>query len=443
MEIRSEYLNGTIVLSKEEEKKFLEDQGCKNTGIFAEKYIAELLNSHGVLFKKNLRISTNESYVIPDFYLYEYDTILEIKSRSYNCSGTASEKVDNIPRKYSKIRDNNAYLNTKVVVVFCCYEILNPVCAELVNPASEYAVDFVELCKRHGVSNWIVLPDLLETLKKLEFIHHTKSLPALKPIVKWIGGKNKISKKILQEFPCEFNKYFEPFAGGACIGLKVQQSVPKYFSDINSKLINCYNTVKNDVEALILELDCVEKYVNTKGRFQIIREEFNEGDSRGSSDIELAAQFIYLNKCCFNGMYRENKSGKFNVPFGKMGNPVICDSELLRNVSKFLQNVDISCCDYTSIKPEEGDLVYFDPPYFDTFSEYSSGGFSSVDHITLKNFVDTLTARGVLVILSNSSTDFIKELYSDYQQIIIETNYSVSAKRSGRSKVQEILIKNF
>lgn len=441
MQTCSAYLNGTVILNKEEEKKFLEEQGCKNTGIFAEKYIAELLNSHCILFKKNLRISTNESYVIPDFYLYEYDTILEIKSRSYGCSGTASEKVDNIPRKYSKIRDNDAYLDTKIVVVFCCYEILNPLCLELVNPTSKYALDFVKLSKNHGVIKWIVLPDLLDTLKKLEFTPRIKTVPAFKPIVKWIGGKNKISKKILQEFPRQFTKYFEPFAGGACIGLKVQQSVPKYFSDINSKLINCYNVVKNDVEALIIELNCAEKYANTREHYEIIREEFNNFE--GSNSTRLAAQFIYLNKCCFNGMYRENKSGKFNVPFGKMKNPLICDSELLRNVSRFLQNVDISCSDYGSINPKEGDLVYFDPPYFDTFSDYSSDGFSETDHVNLKNFVDTLTSRGVLVILSNSCTDFIKELYSEYHQIIVETNYSVSAKLSGRNKVQEILIKNF
>jgi DNA adenine methylase len=181
-------------------------------------------------------------------------------------------------------------------------------------------------------------------------------------------------------------------------------------------------------------------YANNVEQFNVVRDSFNEGNS---SKLQLAAQFIYLNKCCFNGMYRENKSGKFNVPFGKMKNPLICDQVLLRSVSKFLQNVDISCGNYDCINPKSGDLVYLDPPYFQTFSDYSSDGFSEESHTQLKNFVDKLTSIGVLVVLSNSSTEFIKELYCDYAQIPIETRYSVSGKESGRKSVEELLIKNF
>lgn len=433
-----DYLCATKVPGKEEEKKFLEDNGCKNTGIFAEKYVSKLLENSGIVFKKNLRIPTKECVVIPDFYLYELDVVLEIKSRGFNCTGTASEKIDNIPRKYSKIRETTSYKNTKIVVVFAGYEILNPSSKELLNPIREYVVDFVDLSKKYGVAHWITLPNLLDTLKLFSVCGST--VEKVKPFVKWVGGKSKISKKILEHFPANFGKYFEPFAGGGAIGLSLNSDIPKSFSDVNPKLINCYLAVKNDVEDLITELRRLEIYANTPEQYAIVRDSFNQGNC---DDLQAAAQFIYLNKCCFNGIYRENKSGKFNVPFGKMGNPLICDAATLRSVSKFLQNVDISCNNYEAISPKPGDLVYLDPPYFDTFSDYSSQGFSKENHLQLKNFVDRLTRDDVLVVLSNSSTDFIKYLYCDYTQIAIETKYSVSCKNSGRKTTEEILIKNF
>ena len=262
----------------------------------------------------------------------------------------------------------------------------------------------------------------------------------VKPFVKWVGGKSTISKKILEHFPAEFGKYFEPFAGGGAIGFSLNRDIPKSFSDVNAKLINCYLVIKNDVEGVVTELSRLEIYANTPEQYAIVRDSFNQGNC---DDLQSVAQFIYLNKCCFNGIYRENKSGKFNVPFGKMKNPLICDEITLRSVSKFLQNVDISCSNYDAISPRPGDLVYLDPPYFDTFSDYSSQGFSKENHLQLKNFVDRLTRDDVLVVLSNSSTDFIKHLYCDYTQIAIETKYSVSGKNSGRKTTEEILIKNF
>lgn len=433
-----DYLCATKVPNKEEEKKFLEDNGCKNTGIFAEKYVSKLLENAGIVFKKNLRIPTKECAVIPDFYLNELDVVLEIKSRGFNCPGTASEKIDNIPRKYSKIRETIPYKNTKIVVVFAGYEILNPSSRELTIPSREYTIDFIDLSKKYGVVRWITLPDLLDTLKLFSPTAYASG--KVKPFVKWVGGKSKISKKILEHFPVNFGKYFEPFAGGGAIGFSLNTDVPKSFSDVNAKLINCYLAVKNDVEALITELNRLEIYANSPEHYAVVRESFNQGNCL---DLQSAAQFIYLNKCCFNGIYRENKSGKFNVPFGKMGSPLICDTATLRSVSTFLQNVDISCSNYEAIFPKPGDLVYLDPPYFETFSEYSSQGFSKENHLQLKNFVDRLTRNDVLVVLSNSSTDFIKDLYCDYIQIVIETKYSVSGKNSGRKTTEELLIKNF
>jgi len=421
-----DYFHGKSTMSRQEEEIFLMSNGCKNTGALAEKYVSDMLSNIGVKFKKNIRIHVGDTYIVPDFYLYELDIILEIKSRSYNCPGTASEKIDNIPRKYSKIISVSKFKSTKVVVVFCAFEAINPSSLELVIKNTEYSRDFTQLCKKYNVVEWILVSDLSKMFKC-----------KIKPIIKWVGGKCKISKKILEQFPTEYNSYHEPFIGGGYIGLSLSKDIDKSFSDINFKLMNCYSVVKYDVDGLINELQ-KPIYSNDKASFLEIRKKFNSGEL---NDVELAASFLFLNKCCFNGMYRENKSGGFNVPFGDMKNPLICDSNLLHDVSKFLQDVNLECKSYTKIDAVKDDLVYFDPPYHKTFSDYSSSGFSEDDHIVLKKFVDELTTDGVKVILSNSSTEFVKELYKDYKIIVVDTKYSIGA--TTRKSVEELLIKNF
>jgi DNA adenine methylase len=138
-------------------------------------------------------------------------------------------------------------------------------------------------------------------------------------------------------------------------------------------------------------------------------------------------------------MYRENSSGGFNVPFGDMKNPVICDTKNIKNLSKYLQNVEIDCKSYNKIKPQRNDLVYFDPPYHNTFSDYNKGGFNEESHKELKIFIDELTKQGVNVILSNSNTKFIQELYLGYNFTILENQYSVGINRE---KIEEVLITN-
>lgn len=421
-----DYFNGKCIdITKEQEEKFLQENGTKNTGKLAEKYVENLLKKDGYKFKKNIRIMIDNTYIIPDFYLYELDIILEVKSRSYTCKGTASDKIDNIPRKYSKIIKTELYKNTKIIVVFCAFEIINTNTIEIIEAKTEYTIDFINLCKKYNVINWIKVENLIQYLPV-----------KIKPFIKWVGGKSKISKYIISKFPKKYGDYYEPFLGGGYIGLSLSEDKKKYFSDINSTLILCYQKIKEDADSLILELS-QGNYVNTKDVFLKIREEFNKNKTFDTLDV---ARFIYLNKCCFNGLYRVNSNGEFNVPFGDMKNPKICDKKLLKNVSKFLQNVDIKCINYNNISPKPYDLVYFDPPYHNTYSGYSKHGFNEDDHIKLKKFIDHLTSLKVYVILSNSNTEFINILYSAYNMSMVNTNYSVGKKRD---KIDEVLVTNF
>jgi DNA adenine methylase len=315
------------------------------------------------------------------------------------------------------------YKNTKVIVVFCAFEVVNKSCKEIVDASSEYAKDFINLCKKYNVKEWVNCGDLLKILPK-----------KVKPFIKWVGGKKKLVDRIMEEFPECIGTYYEPFVGGGSMLFSLNRDCRKSISDINEKLVNCYIVVKNNPEELIHELSN-EKYTNDSDNFYRIREVFN---SNSEDSIVSAAMFIYLNKCCFNGMYRENKNGHYNVPFGRMKNPIICDAKLIRNVSEYLQNVEIECKSYESIDAKQGDLVYLDPPYHNTFADYNKTGFLEEDHVKLKHFVDQLVSRGVSVVLSNSNTEFITDLYKEYNISIIDTKYSVGA--TSRSPSQEVLI---
>jgi DNA adenine methylase len=418
-----DYLLGKFPkITKKQEDEILKD--CKNTGILAENYVESVLKNEQIKYLKK-RINIGKSYIIPDFYLPELDIILEVKSRGFNCEGTASEKIDHIPRKYSNLGETSKYCNTKVIVVFCAYETVNEKTQEIVVPSREYCRDFIKLCKKYNIIKWINVGNLLE------------SLPiSVKPFVKWVGGKKKLSKIILEIFPKNYINYYEPFVGGGYIGLSLEHQGKKYFSDINSNLITTYNCIRNYPQNLIEELS-LEKYKNNKENFLEIREKFN---SNSSSKIQMSAMFIYLNKCCFNGMYRENSSGSFNVPYGDMKNPIICDDKNIKNLSRYLQDVEIECKFYNQITPQFGDLVYFDPPYHGTFSDYNKRGFNEESHKELKKFVDILTERGVLVIISNSNTEFIQKLYNKYYICVIENQYSVGVNRE---KIEEVLITNY
>jgi DNA adenine methylase len=276
----------------------------------------------------------------------------------------------------------------------------------------------------------------------------------IKPFIKYCGGKTKLLSYIIENLPVtEFKNYFEPFVGGGSVLFEVISKDISYkcdrkytISDINDNLINCYEVIKSNVEDLITELN-KDIYENVSDKYYLGRTRFNEikFSDNNMLSIEKAALFIYMNKCGYNGMYRENSQGIYNIPFGKMKNPKICDIQTLTNVSNYLKNVHIACCEYQYILDliEKDDFVYLDPPYDDTFTDYTNNKFGQDEQKLLKIFIDKLTIKGVYVMLSNSATDFIKNLYKDYKQINLTTKYSLGGKGADRGNKQELLIVNY
>ena len=277
----------------------------------------------------------------------------------------------------------------------------------------------------------------------------------LKPFIKYCGGKTKLLPYIIENLPqVKLKNYYEPFVGGGSVFFSIysiyKNNITYTISDINGSLINCYDTIKNNVDKVINELRR-DIYKNDMNSYYDRRKRYNElkcnlsNNSDSDILIEKVALFIYLNKCGYNGMYRENLRGEFNIPFGKMKNPNICDEELLRVVSESLKNVHIGCCEYNNILDiiEKGDFVYLDPPYHETFTDYTNNKFGEDEQKKLKLFIDMLRDKGVYIMLSNSATNFIKDLYKDYKQINLTTKYSLGGKGADRGNKEELLILNY
>lgn len=273
-----------------------------------------------------------------------------------------------------------------------------------------------------------------------------------KPFIKYCGGKTRLLPYIIENLPNkEFKNYFEPFVGGGSVLFELLSKDITYncnrnytISDINDNLINCYEIIKTNIEDIIQELG-KDIYKNSSDSYYKCRDRFNDIKFDDTNLVEKAALFIYLNKCGYNGMYRENSKGKFNIPFGKMKNPKICDTKVLRKDSDGLKNVHIACCEYSDILElvEKDDFVYLDPPYHETFTDYTNNKFNEEEQIELKKFVDELTKKGAFIMLSNSATDFIKDLYKDYKQINLTIKYSLGGKGADRGDKQELLIVNY
>ncbi len=275
-----------------------------------------------------------------------------------------------------------------------------------------------------------------------------------KPFVKWVGGKRQLLKQFRElglyppeGFDASKNTYYEPFVGGGAVFFDL---LPKtaVLSDMNNDLVVTYNVIKNNVEELIKSL---KKHKHEKEYFLKVRaRKVSE-----LSDVEIASRFIFLNRTCFNGMYRVNSKGEFNVPFGDNKNPLICDEENLRKVSLALKNVSIKTEDYKNVlkKAKKGDFVYFDPPYFPvsktaSFTAYTTGSFLEKEQIELRDTFYELHKRGCFVMLSNSDTPFIKKIYSELKDKkikinIVQAGRSINSKGTGRGKITEVLVTNY
>ncbi len=273
-----------------------------------------------------------------------------------------------------------------------------------------------------------------------------------KPFVKWVGGKRQLLKqfRLMNLYPPEKfdpikGRYFEPFVGGGAVFFDL---LPKkaFLSDLNFELITTYNIIKDDVESLIKVL---KRHAHSKEYFLKVRAQKVEK----LSPLQIASRFIYLNRAGFNGMYRVNSRGEFNVPFGDNKNPLICDEKNLRKISLALKNVEIKHQDYKQVlkKAKKGDFVYFDPPYHPvsktaTFTSYTSSGFSEKDQLELRDAFLELSSRGCFVMLSNSDAPFINEIYSGFKGVRIskvEAGRAINSKGSGRGKVKEVLVTNY
>jgi DNA adenine methylase len=273
-----------------------------------------------------------------------------------------------------------------------------------------------------------------------------------KPFVKWVGGK----RQLLAQFrlrnlypPEKFNpktgRYFEPFVGGGAVFFDLLPE-KAYLSDLNNELVVTYNVIKNDVENLIKSL---KKHSLDKEYFLKIRAQNPEN----LSDINIASRFIYLNRTCFNGMYRVNSKGGFNVPFGKYTNPLICDETNLRKVAKALKNVEIKRQDYKEVlkKAKKGDFVYFDPPYYPisktaSFTSYTSETFLDKEQIELRDTFSELHKQGCFVMLSNSDTPFINKIYTEIKGARISkvsAGRAINSDASKRGKITEVLVTNY
>jgi len=273
-----------------------------------------------------------------------------------------------------------------------------------------------------------------------------------KPFVKWVGGK----RQLLSQFrllglypPFGFDpltaSYFEPFVGGGAVffDLLPERAV---LSDLNNELVVTYNVIKNDVEKLILTL---KKHQLDKEYFLKVRDFV----VANLSDVEIASRFIFLNRTCFNGMYRVNSKGKFNVPFGRYNNPLICDEDNLRKASDALQSVEIKKQDYKEVlkRAIKGDFVYFDPPYYPvsrtaSFTSYTSQSFLEKEQTELRDTFVELASRGCYVMLSNSDTPFINDIYSNLEGIKISrvsAGRAINSDASKRGKISEDVITNY
>lgn len=274
-----------------------------------------------------------------------------------------------------------------------------------------------------------------------------------RPFLKWAGGKTKLLEQYKNFIPRQFETYYEPFLGGGAVFfyLAVRSDTPAVLTDINPHLIEVYQCVKSKVELLIEGLEEHQR-----------RHDLNDSkdkhyyyDVRSSSydnDIDRAARLIYLNRTCFNGLYRENSNGEFNVPLGDYKNPKICQPELLRSASKALQKAEIEVRDFEKVlnHAKSGDFVYFDPPYHPLnstsyFTAYSRESFSEDDQKRLKETFVKLAKKGVKVMLSNSDCEFIENLYKDqgFEIHKISAPRTINSNTKKRGRIGELLITSY
>ena len=332
------------------------------------------------------------------------------------------------------------------------------------------------LCSEERISGammvgnmWIIPANAEKPIDKRTVRYEKPHKVELKPFVKWVGGKGQLIEEIEKMLPSDgekvLTKYAEPMVGGGALLFNVlsrYQFDELYISDINPELINAYIAIKQNVEALIKRLNEMQMTflpLDENGRkyyYYNVRDKFNTVKLSDSTSAEKAAYFIFLNKTCFNGLYRVNRKGLFNVPMGSYKNPTICDADNLRNIHEALQNVTIVCGDYSQSQSfiDSETFVYLDPPYrpiseTSAFTSYNSDAFDDNEQIRLAKFIDEINAAGAKIVLSNSDPknvneedNFFDNLYKNYKINRVEASRAINSKGDKRGKINELLICN-
>lgn len=316
---------------------------------------------------------------------------------------------------------------------------------------------------------WIIPSTAEKPIDKRTVRYEKKQSITLKPFVKWVGGKSQLIGELEKMLPIDgekvLTKYCEPMVGGGALLFEILSKYDfdeLYISDINVELINAYQVVKNDVEKLISKLNEMQMLflpMDENGRkyfYYTVRKKFNDTILSLETSTDKAAHFIFLNKTCFNGLYRVNKKGQFNVPMGAYKNPTICDDENLRNIHMALRNVTIICGDYSLSRQfiDNNTFVYIDPPYRPIsetagFTSYNTDVFDDNEQIRLAGFIDEINTIGAKIVLSNSDPknvnsddNFFDDLYSSYTIKRVEANRAINSKGNMRGKINELLICN-
>jgi DNA adenine methylase len=269
------------------------------------------------------------------------------------------------------------------------------------------------------------------------------------PVVKWAGGKRQLLGELLPRVPRRFGMYCEPFLGGGAMLLALQPAQAEV-NDLNADLIAVYETIRDDVEVLIASL---ARHENTPEYFYTLRDADRHKEAyRNLPKVEKASRLLYLNKTCFNGLFRVNATGEFNAPFGYYKHPNIVNAPVLRAVSCYFNQAAIGFGhrDFTEVLADipRGSFVYLDPPYdpvSDTanFTGYNQGGFSRDDQVRLRQCCEALSSRGILFMLSNSDTPFIRELYRDFHIEVVRAKRAINANGRKRGAVEEVIVRNY
>ncbi|ALG68084.1 DNA adenine methylase [Beggiatoa leptomitoformis] len=283
---------------------------------------------------------------------------------------------------------------------------------------------------------------------------HSATASHIKPFIKWVGGKRGLLDELLKRLPQHFNHYFEPFVGGGALFFELRKrgvltGKNTYLFDKNAELINAYQTVQQNPDALITQLQHFQEQHSAEF-YSDIRALDRQSTFASLTTEMRAARFIYLNKTCFNGLYRVNKQGFYNVPMGNYAKPAICDAELLLSAHQALIGVTVLHADYSHVAQlaKKNDFIYFDPPYYplsttSNFTAYNQHLFLDEQQKQLFNLFKQLDNSDCLLMHSNSDTPFMRELYKIYYTDTVQMHRFINSKKEGRGKINEVIIRNY